>query len=62
MTSLQKRTREVAVQAGYKVHILNLNHRCKSNNWLKQHGAPMRRRPFCQNSKLSTMDEGYLFW
>ena len=33
----------------------------KTNNWLKMHREPMRRKPFKKESKYTFLDESYVF-
>lgn len=43
-----------------KFHFRNLNHTYKSNNWLKRHHEPMRRKPF--KREYAILDEGHFLY
>lgn len=45
------------LKRAYPVDQRNVNHKYKTNNWLKMHKKPMRRKPF--KKLYLIMDEAY---
>lgn len=48
------------IKKAYPVWYRGINHKYKTNNWLKMHGEPMRRKPF--EREYMFMDETYRFF
>lgn len=59
---LRKRIHVTQTLSDFHKVVRSENHKYESNNYLKLHGEPMRRKPFKREARRYIIDEGYMFF